>query len=90
VNRVRREGRWIVCDGEPDLSCEGVALAALIPPAFTEMLRDAPSLAREWRLQTRRVFRAYFERGFVATGFERHADGGRYVLMRNQVTPAAT
>jgi predicted GNAT superfamily acetyltransferase len=87
VNRVRREGRWIVCDGEADPSCEELALAVLVPPAFTEMLRDAPSLAREWRLQTRRAFRAYFERGFVATAFARGEDGGRYVLSRGQ--PAA-
>jgi len=90
VNRACRKGRWTVCCGDPALSSDAPALAVLVPPAFTEMLRDAPSLAREWRLQTRRVFRAYFERGFVAAGFERHADGGRYVLMRNQVTPAAT
>jgi len=82
VNRVRREGRWLVPDGEPDLSCAGPALAVLIPPAFTGMLRDAPDVAREWRAQTRRAFREYFDRGYVATAFVRDEHGGRYLLTR--------
>jgi predicted GNAT superfamily acetyltransferase len=80
VNRVRREERWVVCDGEPDLTCEAPALEVLIPPAFTGMLREVPARAREWRLQTREVFRTYVARGYVATAFGRHDDGGRYVL----------
>jgi len=80
VNRVRREGNWVLCDGEPDLSHGAPTLAVLVPPAFTGMLREAPDLARTWRELTRRVFRAYLGRGYVATGFARAEDGGRYVL----------
>lgn len=87
VNTLRREGRWVVCDGEPDLSCEAPALAVLIPRAFTELLREAPACARAWRLQTRQVFRRYLDRGYVATAFVRDEGGGRYVLTRP--TPAA-
>jgi len=84
VNRLRREGRWVVCDGEPDLTCEAPALAVLIPPAFTELLHEAPALARDWRLQTRQVFRKYLGRGYVATAFVRDDGGGRYVMTRGQ------
>jgi predicted GNAT superfamily acetyltransferase len=84
VNHVRHSGRLAVCDGEPDLSAEAEVLAVRIPAAFTAMLRDAPDLARAWREHTRRVFRAYLERDYVAREFVRDDDGGRYLLARDQ------
>jgi predicted GNAT superfamily acetyltransferase len=54
-----------------------------IPVGFTEMLAKVPDLALEWRLATRRVFTAYFERGYKAIGFafDRPAGKGTYLLV---------
>jgi predicted GNAT superfamily acetyltransferase len=55
-----------------------------IPAGFTEMQRDAPDAALEWRLRTRRRFGDYFARGYQAIDFElyRSGGGGRYRLAR--------
>lgn len=54
-----------------------------IPTGFTEMLATAPELALEWRLATRRIFTAYFARGYKAMGFvfDKAAAKGTYLLL---------
>ena len=52
-----------------------------IPTGFTEMQRDAPELALEWRLHTREIFESYFARGYRAVDFVwEGAERGRYLL----------
>jgi predicted GNAT superfamily acetyltransferase len=54
-----------------------------IPAGFTEMQRDAPNTALEWRMRIRERFQTCFADGYRAVDFERFADGGgRYVLTR--------
>jgi predicted GNAT superfamily acetyltransferase len=54
-----------------------------IPAGFTEMLAKTPELALEWRLATRRIFTAYFGRGYKAMGFafDPAAGKGTYLLL---------
>ena len=49
---------------------------------FTDMQREAPELALEWRMQTRELFETYFRRGYRAVDFflDRPHTRGRYLL----------
>lgn len=84
VHHVTRDGPWLVPAGEPDLSPSPDVMGIGVPPAFTEMLRERPDVARAWRAATRQSFSAAFARGYRAVGFERDAamGGGCYVLRR--------
>lgn len=54
-----------------------------IPAAFTEMQRDAPDTALEWRMRTRDRFQTHLARGYRVVDFELHPNGGgRYLLTR--------
>ncbi|MGH9403076.1 MAG: hypothetical protein ACRD2P_13310 [Terriglobia bacterium] len=60
---------------------------ALEIPAGTDAMRAcAPRLALRWRMETRKIFQAYFAAGYRVTGFAREADPGNsryfYVLSR--------
>lgn len=43
-----------------------------IPPDFTKLKQSVPQLALDWRLHTREVFTALFERGYLVTDFVHH------------------
>ena len=63
-----------------------------IPTGFTELQKENPGLALEWRLATRAIFQTYFSRGYRAVDFfmSREARRGQYVLaLRPDVTAAA-
>lgn len=68
--------------GEPRLDCDDRRVLVEIPTGFSEMQREHPSLALEWRMATRRIFRTYFERGYRAVDFylSREAARGHYLL----------
>jgi len=55
-----------------------------IPMGFTEMQRDAPELALEWRLQTREMFETYFRKDYRVVDFylDRPHSRGRYLLAK--------
>lgn len=55
-----------------------------IPTGFTDMQRDAPALALEWRMQTREIFETYFRRGYRVVDFhlDRPHARGRYLLAK--------
>jgi predicted GNAT superfamily acetyltransferase len=54
-----------------------------IPAGFTEMLRDEPNVALEWRMRLREQFQTCFQNGYRAVDFERtDGGGGRYLLTR--------
>ncbi|MBL8138751.1 MAG: GNAT family N-acetyltransferase [Acidobacteria bacterium] len=55
-----------------------------IPMGFTDMQREAPALALEWRMQTREIFETYFRRGYRVVDFylDRPHHRGRYLLAK--------
>ncbi len=55
--------------------------------ASTEIMAEDMELALDWRLKTRELFGAYFERGYAVKGFHRLEDGAFYRLEREE-TPA--
>lgn len=81
VNPPHDGPRWRA-PGRGDLALASRRVWVEIPTGFTEMQQEAPDLAREWRLSTREIFQAYFDRGYRAVDFELQRDrgGGRYLL----------
>ena len=83
INVTRPAERWLantdVCLTRPDRR-----LVFEIPMGFTEMQREAPALALEWRLQSREIFEACFARGYRVVDFflDRPQLRGRYLLAR--------
>jgi len=84
ANSTEASGAWCK-SAAGDLTIETPRLWIEIPMQFTEMQRDAPALAREWRQQTRTLFEHYFARGYRAVDFElqRERRSGRYLLSKN-------
>jgi len=56
------------------------AVLAEIPEDLDPMLLVAPDLARDWRLRTREVLEALFDRGYIASGFVREAGRSFHLL----------
>ena len=83
VNPSREAGRWLA-PGTGRLDADDRRVLVEIPTGFTEMQAEAPDLALEWRLTTRRIFQSYFGRGFRAVDFflSREARRGQYLLSR--------
>ena len=84
VNEVTEEGGW--CRSQrADLTIDAGRAWVEIPTGFTEMQREQPELALEWRHQTREIFETYFSRGYRAVDFELRRDQsrGRYLLARS-------
>ena len=83
INPSRQAGRWLA-PGEGRLDAADRRLLVEIPVGFTEMQAEAPALALEWRIATRRIFQSYFARGYRAVDFflSREARRGQYLLSR--------
>jgi predicted GNAT superfamily acetyltransferase len=81
ANRIDRSSVWPTCAGVV-LDASAPAVRVEIPMNFGEMLARAPQVALDWRLETRRIFTNYFDRGFRAVGFrlDRAAASGTYLL----------
>jgi predicted GNAT superfamily acetyltransferase len=60
-----------------DLACTERRVWVEIPVGFTEIQREQPDLALEWRYYTREIFEAYFARGYRAVDFELQKENGR-------------
>ncbi len=58
------------------LNLAGPKVWVEIPADSDSMRRDAPDLARRWRLQTRRIFTHYFKAGYSVAGFIRMQKAG--------------
>ena len=87
LNPVRFSGGWCHCSS-PDLPEPGAPWLVNVPPDFTRMLAEAPDVAGEWRLCSRRVFEHAFGCGYAVTGFEPGPrGGGRYLLTREDQAP---
>ena len=81
INPSRESGRWLA-PGEGRLEAADRRLLVEIPVGFTEMQAEAPALALEWRMATRRIFQSYFARGYRAVDFflSREVRRGQYLL----------
>ena len=84
INRLEAAGGWLQC-GEVDLSADARRVVVEIPTGFGDMLAKAPELALDWRMATRRIFTAYFARGYRAVEFflDRAERKGAYLLVRD-------
>ena len=81
ANETKEAGPWRA-PATSDLTIDTRRLWVEVPLGFTEIQRDAPELALEWRHHTRAIFETYFSRGYRAVDFAlRRDDGrGRYLL----------
>ncbi|CAN5676756.1 GNAT family N-acetyltransferase [soil metagenome] len=84
INPSRERGRWLV-PGECRLDVDDRRVLVEIPTGFTDMQAEAPELALEWRMTTRRIFQAFFGRGYRAVDFflARESGRGQYLLARS-------
>jgi predicted GNAT superfamily acetyltransferase len=76
-----KPGAWLEpSDGE--LAHASRRVLVEIPVGFGDMQVTVPDLALEWRMATRRIFQAYFARGYRAVDFflSREARRGHYLL----------
>lgn len=76
-----RPGAWLE-PAEGELAHDERRVLVEIPVGFSDMQAQSPGLALEWRLTTRRIFQAYFSRGYRAVDFflSREARRGHYLL----------
>ena len=83
INVTRPAERWLA-NADVCLTRADRRLVFEIPMGFTEMQREAPALALEWRMQSREIFEACFARGYRVVDFflDRPQLRGRYVLAR--------
>ena len=68
INVTRPAQEWLA-NADLFLARDERRLVLEIPMGFTEMQREAPALALEWRMQTRELFEAYFARGYRVVDF---------------------
>lgn len=83
ANETKDAGTWRA-PATSDLTIDTRRLWVEVPLGFTEIQRDAPELALEWRQHTRAIFETYFARDYRAVDFElqRANARGRYLLVR--------
>ncbi len=81
INVTQPVQAWLA-NSEVFLARDERRLTLEIPMGFTDMQREAPALALEWRMQTRDVFEEYFRRGYRVVDFhlDRPRRRGRYLL----------
>lgn len=85
INTTHPAQSWLA-NSDVFLARDDRRLTLEIPMGFTDMQREAPALALEWRLQTREVFETYFTRGYRVVDFhlDRPHHRGRYLLAKNE------
>lgn len=89
VNETKDAGAWRA-PATSDLTIDTRRMWVEIPQGFTEIQRDAPGLALEWRMHTRDIFETYFARGYRAVDFELREEGrGRYLLAMQDTEESA-
>ena len=83
INATHPARAWLA-NTEVFLARDERRLTLEIPMGFTDMQREAPALALEWRLQTREVFETYFAKGYRVVDFylDRPHHRGRYLLAK--------
>ena len=83
INLTHPAQAWLA-NGDIFLARDQRRLCVEIPMGFTEMQREAPELALEWRMQSREIFETYFGKGYRAVDFflDREHRRGRYLLAK--------
>lgn len=83
INVTHPAQAWLA-SSDVFLARDGRRLVLEIPMGFTDMQRDAPDLALEWRMQTREIFETYFSKGYRVVDFflDRPHARGRYLLAK--------
>jgi predicted GNAT superfamily acetyltransferase len=77
VNESRLVGGFRVPAGDPHLEIEARRVQVEIPFDFDTMRTTEQDLALAWRMATRRIFTAYFSRGYRIVDFGRDAESRR-------------
>jgi predicted GNAT superfamily acetyltransferase len=83
INTTHPAQAWLA-NSDIYLARDDRRLTLEIPMGFTDMQREAPALALEWRMQTREIFETYFKRGYRVVDFylDRPHHRGRYLLAK--------
>lgn len=83
INTTHPAQAWLA-NTHVHLDREDRRLTLEIPMGFTDMQREAPALALEWRMQTRDIFETYFRKGYRVVDFhlDRPHHRGRYLLAK--------
>jgi predicted GNAT superfamily acetyltransferase len=83
INGTTLDGEWRM-SGAVNLELDDRRVWIEIPTGFTEMQQQAPERALQWRMDVRRMFQAYFGKGYRAVDFvlQREQGFGRYLLAR--------
>jgi len=83
INTTHPAHAWLA-NSDIYLARDERRLTLEIPTGFTDMQREAPALALEWRMQTREIFETYFKRGYRVVDFylDRPHHRGRYLLAK--------
>ena len=83
INTTTTGDRWLEC-ASVDLTAEAPELSVEIPVGFGTMQLEAPALAQDWRMVTRKLFVDYLARGYRVVDFELDLDRrrGLYLLER--------
>ena len=83
INTTHPAQAWLA-NSDIYLARDDRRLTLEIPMGFTDMQREAPALALEWRMQTREIFETYFTRGYRVVDFylDRPHHRGRYLLAK--------
>ena len=84
INVTHPAQAWLA-NSDIHLARDERRLTLEIPMGFTDMQRDAPALALDWRMQTREIFETYFTRGYRVVDFylDRPHHRGRYLLAKH-------
>jgi chorismate synthase len=79
--RTREDGAWQRCEGVA-VDLTGRRLFVPIPSRFSEMQREMPALALEWRLAVRQVMTEACAAGWRVVDFylDRDGGGGQYLI----------
>lgn len=83
INTTHPAQAWLA-NSDVFLARDDRRLTLEIPMGFTDMQREAPALALEWRMQTREIFETYFRKGYRVVDFylDRPHHRGRYLLAK--------
>jgi predicted GNAT superfamily acetyltransferase len=69
VNPTKLDASGLLIPGEEIYRPEGTFALVEIPPDYLHMKSVDPELANRWRMQTRKIFKDVFERGYLVTDF---------------------
>jgi predicted GNAT superfamily acetyltransferase len=95
VNAVRRDNRGFLLNRKIDLDCRSRRLLVEVPFNTDDMRTNDLQLARNWRLQTRKIFVNYLSKGYRVAGFFARNEGSCgprcfYVLQQSRLANSAS